>query len=130
MNMLYNEKYLEYVAENFTKKLLDTFEDKFIKTGELVLTLEQKESFVRDIIKGQFNLVEELKSRYVQYGDIFITFFTDKQVEDLYICYQICGLLGYDKHKETKNEMDMLAQTITEIWERYPEILKAQEQNK
>ena len=106
----YNHNYLEYVAETFTKKVLDSFQKDYIDKGFVELTQEEKEFFVSCVIENQFKLPDRLRKQQEELGDTFIDFFMNRDVLSLFVSCYLGTLLG------RRDLVDMTNNFISIAW--------------
>lgn len=106
----YNRNYLEYVAETFTKKVLDDFQKQYLDKGFVELTQEEKEYFVSCVIENQFKLPDRLRKQQEELGDAFIDFFMNREIQSLYVSCYLGTLLG------RQNLVDMANGFINIFW--------------
>ena len=96
----YNQNYLDYIAGEFSKTVLQIFQERFLDTHVVEMTQENKEKFVSEVIKNQFNVAKELAQKQQKLGDSYIEFFMDKEVMHLYACCYLSSILKMEEAKE------------------------------
>ena len=109
-NSKYNRNYLESICGDFSKLVLKIFQEQFLDTGALELPREAKEEFVSMVIQNQFKLADELERKQKLYGDMFIDFFRESDIQGLYACYYIGQVLRLDQASK------LAAMSINEAW--------------
>ena len=80
----YNHNYLEYVAEEFSKKVLDILQTEILDKDILILTQEAKEQFVAQVIENQKQLPDGLFKLQKEFGDIYIDFFMSDKIMGIF----------------------------------------------